>query len=145
VKRQRGFTLIEVVVASAVFGIAATAIFSLLSSSLSNIKRVQDIHRFQLAGQEMMNRVLLLESLPPGDKIEGKLKQLDGRWVVTISPWIPKTLENNTPEAVMKIDVEILWNGRAGERSVRLETVKASALSYNNSDFQKAIESALPN
>jgi prepilin-type N-terminal cleavage/methylation domain-containing protein len=145
VRRHRGFTLIEVMVAAALLGIAATALFSLLSGSLANLKRVQDIHHYQLACQEMMNRVLLLSSLPPGGKIEGDLKDSSGHWVVTVTPWIPAKLENNTPEAVMKIDVEVQWSGRAGQRGLKLETLKASSLNYNNYDFQKAIESALPN
>ena len=63
---------------------------------------------------------------------------------MTLTPWIPQRIENNTPEAVMKVDVEILWPGRAGERRLKLETVKAGALAYNNYDFQHAIETALP-
>lgn len=144
-KPQHGFTLIEVMVAAAVLGIAVTALFSLFSSSLSNLRKIEDLHHYQLAGEEMMNRVLLLASLPPGGKIEGTLKKTNARWIVTISPWIPQKLVSNIPEAVMKIDVEILWPGLAGQRSVKLETVKATTLSYSNNDFQKAIENALPN
>jgi len=148
VRRQRprnyGFTLIEVMVATAVLGIAATALFSLLSRSLSNLKKIEDIHHYQLAAENTMNRVLLLSSLPPGGKIEGRVPNDDARWVVTVTPWIPDTLEKKPPEAVMKIDVEIQWAGRAGQRSLKLETVKGTAISYSNNDYQHAIESALP-
>ena len=58
-KKQHGFTLIEVMVAAAVLGIAATALFSLLSRSLSNIRTIEDLHHYQLAGEDVMNRVLL--------------------------------------------------------------------------------------
>ena len=89
-------------------------------------------------------RVLLLSALPPGGRIEGDVKNVKAHWIVTLSPWIPEKLEDNIPEAVMKVNVEILWAGRAGQRSIKLETVKATALSYKNDDFQKAIEDALP-
>ena len=131
-------------VAAAVLGIAATALFSLLSRSLSNIRTIEDLHHYQLAGEDVMNRVLLLSALPPGGKIEGDVKNVKAHWVVTLSPWIPEKLENNTPEAVMKVNVEILWAGRSGQRSIKLEAVKATALSYKNDDFQKAIVDALP-
>jgi len=150
-RSRRGFTLIEVMVAAAVLGIAATALFSLLSRSLWNLRKVQDVHHYQLAAQEMMNRVSLLTNLPPGGRVEGPVKNADGserqnvRWVVTVSPWIPEKLDNNPPEAVMKVDVEVVWPGQFGQRSLKLETVKATALSYNNYDFQTAIESVLPN
>ena len=141
---RRGFTLMEVMVAAAVIGIAATGLFALLSRSLSNLRKIEDLHHYQLAGEEMMNRVLLLSSFPPGGRIEGNLQRLGARWVVTLTPWIPDKLENNIPEAVMKVDVEILWPGRSGERSLKLETVKATTLTYSNYDFQHAIEAALP-
>jgi len=144
VKRQRGFTLIEVIVAAAVFGIAATALFALLSKSISNLKKIDDIRHYQLAGEDIMSRVLLLSKLPPGGTIEGRLERLPGQWSVDITPWIPKRLEADTPEAVMKIDVHVRWNGRAGERHIDLEAVKAAALSYANDDFRQAIENALP-
>jgi general secretion pathway protein I len=145
VRNQRGFTLIEVMVAAAVLGIAATALFSLLSRSLSNIRTIEDLHHYQLAGEDIMNRVLLLSALPPGGQIEGDVKNVRAHWIVTISPWIPQKLENNTPEAVMKVNVQILWPGRSGQqRSIQLETVKAAALSYKHEDFQKVIENALP-
>jgi len=149
VKRHRaftlGFTLIEVMVAAAVLGIAATALFSLLSRSLFNMRRLEDVRHYELAGEEIMNRVLLLSSLPPRGRIEGELKNRIGRWAVTVTPWIPdKLVDNSVPEAVMKINVEILWPGRSGERTIKLESLKAATLEYNNYDFKKAIENALP-
>ena len=41
--------------------------------------------------------------------------------------------------------VEVRWPARFSERSVKLETIKASVISYSNDDFQHAIETALPN
>jgi len=143
--RAGGFTLIEVVIATAILGIAATALFSLISRSLSNVRKVEDLHHYQLAGEELMNRVLMLSSLPPGGKIQGDLPQINARWIVELTPWIPGKLENNPPEAVMKVDVHVVWAGRSGQREIQLETVKAATLSYSNNDFKKAIENALPN
>jgi general secretion pathway protein I len=146
VKKQSGFTLIEVMVAAAVLGIAATALFSLLSRSLSNIRTIEDTHHFQLAGEEILNRVLLLPSFPPGGTLDGELSPLGAHWAVTFTPWIPQKVEDTTTAAVMKIDVEIRWQGRAGDRHINLEAVKSAELSRSNSVvFQKAIENALPN
>ena len=143
-KPVRGFTLIEVMVAAAVLGIAATALFSLLSRSLSNIRTIEDLHHYQLAGQDVMNRVLLLSSLPPGGTFEGMLQPADTRWAVTVHPWIPENFEQKPEAAVVKIDVEVFWQGRAGERSVKLETVRSTTVSYSDYDFAAAIQNALP-
>ncbi len=144
VRSQRGFTLIEVIVAAAIFGIATTSLFALLSRSLANLKKIEDVRHYQLAGEDLMNRTLLLSKLPPGAVIDGELTAPPAHWTVNITPWIPSKLERNTPEAVMKIDVEVRWQGRSGERKIKLEALKATALSYENDDFKQAIEDALP-
>jgi general secretion pathway protein I len=144
-KRQRGFTLVEVMVAAAVLGMAATALFGLFSRSLTNLRTIHDLRQYHLAGEEIMNRVLLQTSLPPEAEAEGRIERLNARWVVGITPWYPLNLNGQPREAVMKIDVQIVWPGRSAERSVKLETIKGSVISYSNNDFQLAIETALPN
>ena len=132
-------------VAAAVLGMAATALLGLFSRSLSNLRAITDLHKYHLAGEDIMNRVLLQSSLPPEGKIEGRIERLGARWAVTVAPWIPQNLDSRPREAVMKVDVEIKWPGRSSERSVKLETIKAAVISYSNDDFQHAIETALPN
>ena len=61
---QRGFTLIEVVVAVAILGLSSSALFGLFSTSVDNLRRIEKLHRYQLAAAEVMNRVLLLPVLP---------------------------------------------------------------------------------
>jgi general secretion pathway protein I len=146
VKQARGFTLIEVIVAVAVIGLAATALFSLLSTSLFNLRKVEDLHHLQLAGEDLMNRVLLLPALPAPALAQGRLDEnnLDARWTVRVMPWIPERLEGNPANAVLKIDVELQWRGRSGERTMKLETVKPAAVAYGM-DLNAAIARIIPN
>ena len=143
-KPEQGFTLIEVIVAAAVFAIAATALFGLFSKSLFNLRKIEDVHRYQLAGEEVLNRVLALPKLPAEAYVEGNVEGLDARWTVMVRPWIPGNLQSRTSEAIMKIDVEVQWPGRAGPRNIRLETVKPVPVSYENYNFTEAIEQVFP-
>ena len=144
---SRGFTLIEVMVAVAVIGLAATALFSLLSTSLFNLRRVDDLHRLQLAGENIMNRVLLLPALPAPALAQGNVDGagIDAHWVVHVTPWIPDSLQGNPPNAILKVDVEIQWEGRSGEQTMRLETVKAASIAYDGNDLKAAIAKIIPN
>jgi general secretion pathway protein I len=142
--RPRGFTLLEVVVAVAILGMAATALFGLFSGSLFNLRKIEEVHRYQLAAEDVMQRVLSLSSLPADGRAEGTLDEIEGRWVAVISPYVPMTLEEKPSQAVMKIDVEMVFPGRTGERRIKIEAVKPTAVSYGDSDFERAIENAFP-
>ena len=144
-KTPRGFTLIEVMVAAAILGMAATALFALFSRSLSNLKSVDDLRRYQLAGQAIMNSALVLPKVPVAGEAEGRIEKLDATWVFKLAPWYPVNLESHPPEAIMKFDVQVRWMGRAGERSISLETLKPVSLVYTDYDFQRAVETVLPN
>src|SRR5438093_13688919 len=96
-KNQRGFTLMEVLVAASVLGIAATALFGLLSKSLSNLRKVEDLHRYELAAQDLMNRVLLLETIPAPATAEGAVDNVGGHWNVRATAW-PRATVNTKAE-----------------------------------------------
>jgi hypothetical protein len=132
-------------VAAAILGIAATALFGLFSTSLSNLKQVDDLRKYQLAGEAVMNAALLLPVAPPAGVAEGRLQRLNARWTLNVTPWFPANLDSRPPEAIMKFDVQVLWPVRSGERSIALETVKPVSLVYSSYDFQQAVETILPN
>ena len=134
--RDRGFTLIEVVVASAVFAMVATALFGLFSKSLFNLRKIEDVHQYQLAGEEVLNRVMMLPNLPVDARAEGGVEGLDARWVVTVRPW------NST---ISHIGVEVVWPGRSGPRSISLETIRpVPPPADKNYDLAQAIENIVP-
>ena len=143
-KNRRGFTLIEVLVAASVLGIAATALFGLLSKSLSNLRKVEDLHRYELAAQDLMKRVLLLQTLPAPATAEGVVDNLGANWSVKITPWAPATLEKKPEQAVLNIEVEVTWPGRSSQRNVAVESLKVAKIDYSNYDVRQSIKTAYP-
>jgi len=143
-RRSSGFTLIEVLIAMLILGSACVALFGLLSSSMVNLRRLEDVHRYQIAAEDVMNRMQSMSTFPPEASFTGRPESLDAQWKVTVTPWFPATLQEKPGQAVMKIDVDVSWQGRSGQRSLRLETVKPGIISYEHYDLQEAFEKAFP-
>ena len=141
---QRGFTLIEVLVAAAVLGITATALFGLFSKSLFNLRKVEDLHHYELAARDVMNRVLLLPALPAEAQVEGSLENIGARWTVNVKPWAPASLEGRPKEAILKVDVGVTWPGRSSQRTVEVEALRFATVAYSDYDLQQAIEAVFP-
>jgi len=141
---RRGFTLIEVLVAAAVLGITASALFGLFSKSLFNLRRIEDLHRYELGAQDVMNRVLMLSTLPAAAEAAGTLDNIGAQWTVRVTPWAPSSLGNKPAEAVLKIDVVMTWPGRASQRRLEVEALKVTKVTYSDYDLQGAIANAFP-
>jgi general secretion pathway protein I len=144
-KADRGFTLIEVLVAAAVLSITASALFGLFSRSLFNIGRVEDLHRYELAAENLMNELLLFTTLPAGGEAGGILDDSGARWNVTVQPWAPADLESKPPEGILRVVVSVTWPGRSITRRIQIEALKPAQITYlSNYDFRAVIEDSLP-
>jgi prepilin-type N-terminal cleavage/methylation domain-containing protein len=139
---NRGFTLIEVLVAASVLAIMATALFGLLSTSLSNLRKVEDLHRYELAAQDVMDRVLSLPDVPVPAMAQGAVENSSAHWAVSIDPWAPSSVDKETPQAIVKVRVVVTWPGRSTDRNIELESLKTTkVVSY---DLQNSIQAAFP-
>ena len=143
-RQDRGFTLIEVVVAAAVLGLASVAVFSLFSTSLMNLRKLQDLHRYQLACEDVMSRVQLLDKLPPQGSLTGRVSDLAADWSLSVAPWYPASLADKPDQAIMKIDLNLNWVGHAGKRSLHMESLKPATIVYTNYDFSQAVDRTIP-
>ena len=81
-RNPAGFTLLEVLVATAIVGTAVAALLSLFSATLGNIQRLEAPERALLLGRTKFN-----ELLTPGPEQSGGLnarvpldQKLEGRW-----------------------------------------------------------------
>ena len=83
-RSQRGFTLLEVVVALAVLGVGTALALSVVSGSLGNIRKVQSRTRTVQHAESVIETILLDESVNSPTVLRGDFE--DGTtWVVEIT------------------------------------------------------------
>jgi general secretion pathway protein I len=116
---QRGFTLLEVLVALAIFGLVAAAVLTASGRSLNNAGRLEEL---TLAGWIADNRLTELQLAQPAPAIGREQRALEyaGRQWETLS-----AIEASSDPGLLRVTV---WVGLAGGGSA-LEERAASRLS----------------
>jgi len=70
--KEKGFSLLEVMVATFIMAVAVVALLSNLTTSLRNASRLTDHDRAALLARHKMDELLLIPRLPQGQVIEGQ-------------------------------------------------------------------------
>lgn len=102
--RQRGFTLLEILVAMAVLAIALAAVVGSASSHVNNLNK---LYERTLAEWVAMNQVTawqLRSEWPPAGTREGDIAMAkrDWHWRITVS--------NTDDASIRRLDVEVVGN-----------------------------------
>ena len=116
-----GFTLLEVLVALALLGIAVTAILQLFSANLKSISASEEYVAGSLEAQSKMREVL--------DGTEFSERSWNGvtdngfRFQVSVSDTLPERVEN-LPVKLVAVEVKVYWSRGTLEKSLTLKTMK---------------------
>ncbi|MCI0419744.1 MAG: type II secretion system GspH family protein [Acidobacteria bacterium] len=121
---EHGFSLMEVLVAVAVFGILFVTLFGLVSTTLRNIARIEERERMVRLSQMKLNEIAL--AVYRGDPSPLQAGQFDEkyRWESNVS-----TLDNGEesdrkpPFQIVRIRLSVLWPTASGSGRYSLETV----------------------
>jgi len=131
--KTRGFTLLEVLVATLIMAIAVTGLLSALTTSLHSAARLTDYDRAVLLARQKMDELLIANKLP-------KLTPFDGTWDPALTGGQPMgwrarlTPYEMTPNAgpgapfLERIQLEIWWMNRDQKRTFALEGFRRSIL-----------------
>ena len=120
-RRQRGFTLIEVIVAFALLAGALTLLVGALSNASRQIRHADDAGRAALHAQSLLATVDAGEPLRVGTR-EGEFDQGRYRWSLQVSPYVdPARAAAAGPVPVgaaqlLQLDLQVQWGEKPGER-----------------------------
>jgi len=68
---QRGFTLLEVLIATVIMAVAIGGLLSAITTSMNNAARLTDRDRAILLARQQMNELLLVKPVPRGAPLQG--------------------------------------------------------------------------
>ena len=120
---QRGFTLLEILVATTLMGIAVVGLLSSLSTSMRNATHVTDADRAAQIARNKMSELLVDAGLPFQGSLQGNFD--DGStWTAEIAPFeMPPRVQ---PGAVIlqRVSLVVSWHSGANLRQYPLEAYR---------------------
>ena len=127
--KERGFTLLEVLVATLVMGLAVVGLLSAISTSMRNAARVTDYDRVVLLARAQMDTLLLNRRLPYRSIIQGSFDPtlMGGReagWRARVTPFEKGVIPEVGLAVLERVELEVWWNNGSDRRTFTLDTFR---------------------
>ena len=125
-KKQSGFTLLEVMVATLIMGIAVTGVMSAISTSVHNVSRLTEYDRAVILARQKMDELTLTRN-------PAAIIPADGRWAPAETGMIPmgwhavitpfEAPPNARPPMMIleRVQLEVWWMNGGQRKTFQLE------------------------
>jgi len=114
-KSRSGFSLLEVLVATAIMGIAVSGLIVGLSQSVKNAARLSDYDRAAMLAHTKMNDLLLDVTLPFAGAVEATFDDTHG-WRAVLRPFDIQPGAGPGSRILQQVSLEIWWQPDTGTR-----------------------------
>lgn len=125
-KSQRGFTLLEMIVATLIMGIAVTGLLSGIAGATRNATRVREYDRVAQLAREQMNRLLVDYTIPQNGSIGNNFDVdltggMEAGWQAQTSVAASSPNPGAGQYFLERIQLEIWWKSGSNRRTITLE------------------------
>jgi type II secretion system protein I len=131
---RAGFTLLEVLVATVIMGVAVTALIVGLSQSVKNASRLADYDRAVMLARTKMNDLLLDVNLPFDGSVDGEFTaeqagDIPSGWKASLKPYDVPPNAGPGMMVLQEIALEIWWEPpTGGRRTMHLESYRKAQI-----------------
>ena len=132
-KQQRGFTLLEALVATMIMGVAVAGILDALAASSRNVIRLTQADRAVVLARSKMDELLVNDGLPRKTFMDGQFSAaqagtMNAGWRARVTPIEAAPEANDLNWVIDRIELEIWWMDGATRHSFSLEGYRRSIL-----------------
>lgn len=117
---QSGFSLLEMIVATALTGLTVVGLLSLTSQSLSNSARIREYDRAAMLARTQMDELLTVDPPVLNQPLEGAIDPLTG-WQARITPVEVDINTNVGGTLLARVDLTIWWQSDGRRKTFPLE------------------------
>jgi len=130
---SRGFTLLEMLVASLVMGVAVVGLLSGIDTSVRNAARLTDHDRAAMLARAKMDELLVDRKLPLNQVLNGAFDPsltggAQGGWRARATLYERPPGTGPGMPVTERVELEIWWETPSGNRSYRLTAYRAGEL-----------------
>ena len=124
-RRQRGFSLLEVIAAIAVLAITFAALMQVAGASLNLTARAGERTQAALWARSLLDSAYVIDPVREGTT-QGRF---DARysWRLAVTPWQPEDAppaDGDATRRMYRLDLDVLWGERDQQRKAHFSTLR---------------------
>ena len=120
---SRGFSLLEMIVATAILGIAIIGLMTLTTTVLANAARIREYDRAAMLARTKMNQLLVEEPLPLGRNLTGTYESGLG-WEARVEPFFVPPTSQGGGTMLVQIRLTVWWDSDGRRKRLKLESFR---------------------
>lgn len=126
--RQRGYTLLEVVVAFSILAVALTVLLGALSGGTRQVRWSADAGRAALLAQSLLDQTGVGEVLQPG-RSAGDFEDGRYRWSLEVEPYVdrsrpPSPVVDASGPRLLRMQLTVTWGEGGPRERLQLSTLR---------------------